>query len=288
MHFKSITRLPIITSAALALAALTVVLAPLNAARIQGTPADGEFKAYTETVPNALVKFEMLPIPEGSIDMPDPKNPGQTTSVKVKRLWMSKTEVLWDLYDIYAFRLDLTDEQKANNVDAESRPSKPYGAPDRGFGHQGYPALSMHLDAAEYFCKWLSAKTGKKYRLPTEAEWEYACRAGGPPKKLEGSDLEAVAWFWDNADDKTHPAGQLKPNAWGFYDMLGNAAEWVIMPDGKKAVAGGSFRDKADKVHCGARDFYTPDWQAQDAHTPKSRWWLSDGPHVGLRLVREE
>ena len=253
----------------------------------QEKPA-GELRAFTETLPAFLVKFDMLPVPEGTIDMPDREHPGLTKAVKVKRFWMSKTELLWDLYDIYAFRLDQSDEEKAKNVDAESRPSKPYGAPDRGFGHKGYPALSMHINAAENFCKWLSAKTGKKYRLPTEAEWEYACRAGAPPKKLEGSDLEAVAWFWDNADDKTHPAAQLKPNAWGFYDMLGNAAEWVVMPDGKLAVAGGSFRDKADKIGCSARDFYTPDWQAQDAHTPKSKWWLSDGPHVGMRLVREE
>jgi formylglycine-generating enzyme required for sulfatase activity len=273
-------------SAALLAGALAVLITPVVAlTRSQ----DAEFKAYTETLPNHLVKFEMLPIPEGSIDMPDPKNPGKTATVKLKRFWMGKTEVLWDLYDIYAFRLDQTDEEKAKNVDAESRPSKPYGAPDRGFGHNGYPALSMHQNAAEHFCKWLSAKSGKKYRLPTEAEWEYAARAGGSAKKLEGSDLEAIAWFWDNADDKTHPAGQLKPNAWGLVDMLGNVSEWVVMPEGSKpAVAGGSWRDKAEKVHPGFRDFYTPDWQAQDAHTPKSKWWLSDGPHIGMRLVREE
>jgi formylglycine-generating enzyme required for sulfatase activity len=146
----------------------------------------------------------------------------------------------------------------------------------------------MHLNAAQEFCKWLSAKTGKKYRLPTEAEWEYACRAGGPAQKLGGSDLESVAWFWDNSDDKTHPVGQLKPNAWGFVDMLGNAAEWVVTDSDKGAIAGGSWRDKAPKVHPGFRDPYHPDWQAQDAHTPKSKWWLSDGPHVGMRLVREE
>lgn len=269
-------------------ALLAVIITPLSSRSLSQASPAGEFKAYTEDLSKFLVKFEMLPVPEGSIDMPDPKNPGTTAPVKIKRIWMSKTEVLWDLYDIYAFRLDQTDEEKAQNLDAKSRPSKPYGAPDRGFGHQGYPALSMHLNAAKEFCKWLSAKTGKKYRLPTEAEWEYASRAGGPAQKLEGSDLEAVAWFWDNSDDKTHPAGQLKPNTWGFVDMLGNVAEWVITEDEKGAVAGGSWRDKAPKVHPGAREPFHPDWQAQDAHTPKSIWWLSDGPHIGMRLVREE
>src|SRR5947207_3411978 len=121
--------LRILTSAALLLAPLALLTRPIKASQ---APANAEVKAYTETIPNSLVKFEMLPVPEGSIEMPDPKNPGKTAPVKVKKLWMSKTEVLWDLYDIYAFRLDQTDEEKAKNVDAESRPSKPYGAPDRG------------------------------------------------------------------------------------------------------------------------------------------------------------
>ena len=81
---------------------------------------------------------------------------------------------------------------------------------------------------------------------------------------------------------------QKKPNAWGFVDTLGNAAEWVMISDGKGALAGGSFIDKAENVHAGARKTYHPDWQAQDAHTPKSKWWLSDAPFAGMRIVRED
>src|SRR5207244_3677912 len=157
-----------------------------------------------------------------------------------------------------------------------------YGAPDRGYGHQGYPALSMHVGSAEFFCKWLSAKTGKKYRIPTEAEWEYACRAGQPAgEPLTKDQLDSIAWFWDNADDKTHPCGEKKPNAWGFVDMLGNASEWVTTLDNKSCLAGGSFTDRVKLVQPDARAFWKPEWQAEDAHTPKSKWWLSNGNFAG-------
>jgi formylglycine-generating enzyme required for sulfatase activity len=251
--------------------------------------AAGALPVETVTLPNTLVKWEEVQIPAGTVEIADQEKPGQKKTVQVKKLWMSKTEVLWDLYDVYAFRLDQTEDEKAKNVDAESRPSKPYGAPDRGYGHQGYAALSMHWNAAENFVKWLSKKTGKKYRIPTEAEWEYAARAGATSVPTFTDEmLEPIAWYWENADDKTMPAGKKKPNAWGFVDLLGNASEWVQISEGKYALAGGSFLDKAKDVQPGARKFYKPEWQAQDAHTPKSKWWLSDGAFAGMRIVREE
>jgi formylglycine-generating enzyme required for sulfatase activity len=205
-----------------------------------------------------------------------------------KAFWMSKTEVTWDAYDVFAFKLDMTEEQRAKGVDAASRPSNPYGAPDRGMGHQGYPAVSLTYKGADEFCRWLSAKTGKKYRLPTEAEWEHAARAGassaGP---IPSKELATVAWHWDNADDKTHPVGKLKPNAWGLHDMLGNAGEWCTGKDGKPVLRGGTFADKAADVHAGARALQTPDWNVTDPQNPKSKWWLSDGPFAGFRIIRE-
>ena len=137
-------------------------------------------------------------------------------------------------------------------MDAESRPSHPYGAPDRGFGHDGYAAISETSRAAMQFCVWLSAKTGKKYRLPTEAEWEFACRAGGPGGKLDREELKKVAWFWENSEEQPHPVGKKAPNAWGLYDMLGNVGEWAIGLDGKPVLCGGTWQDKAGLVHPGA------------------------------------
>jgi len=202
-----------------------------------------------------------------------------------KPLWIGKTEVTWDLYDVFAYRLDLTEEQKAKGVEATSRPSKPYGAPDFGFGHQGYAALCVAYPSAEAFCRWLSAKTGKKYRLPTEAEWEYACRAGGNGESAK-ADLAKYAWYWDNADDKAQAVATKAPNAWGIHDMLGNVLEWTAGADGP-VTRGGSFRDKADKVHPGARAKQTPEWNQTDSQNPKSKWWLSDGFFVGFRVVCE-
>jgi formylglycine-generating enzyme required for sulfatase activity len=145
----------------------------------------------------------------------------------------------------------------------------------------------MFGSEAKRYCEWLSKKTGHKYRLPTEAEWEYACKAGGPGKFNKAA-LKEIAWFTDNSDDKSHKTGEKKPNAWGLYDTLGNVAEWVIRDDGSEAVAGGSWQDEAEDVHAGARDAYKPAWQAKDPQTPKGKSWLSNGGHVGFRLVRED
>lgn len=222
-------------------------------------------------IPGTVISFEMVRIPAGKLG-----------DASIGSIWVARHEVTWDVFDIYAFRLDLSAQQNADGVDAESRPSRPYGAPDRGFGHKGYAALGMTSNSAETFCEWLSKKTGRKFRLPTEAEWEYAARAGAAsvPEKLGD-----VAWYWDNADDKAHPVGKKEPNAWGLYDMLGNVWEWTVGREGKPVVRGGSYMSKASEVTFDARKPFDPKWQEADAHVPKSKWWLSDGPFIGMRVV---
>ncbi|MCH8273416.1 MAG: SUMF1/EgtB/PvdO family nonheme iron enzyme [Armatimonadetes bacterium] len=237
--------------------------------------ASQQREPFVETIAGTLVKFTMVPVPDGSITLGGEEH-------TVRNLWMSESEITWDAYDVWAFQFDLSPKEQAEGVDAESRPTRPYGAPDRGFGHQGYPAISMTHHAAVEFCKWLSKKTGRKYRLPTEAEWEYAARA-----KEREYDLRAVSWHWDNAEDKTHPVGKKAPNQWGLHDTLGNAAEWCDGLDGKPVLCGGSFADKAEKINPGARAYQTPDWNERDPQIPKSTWWLSDAPFAGFRVVCE-
>ncbi len=228
----------------------------------------------------------MKPLPAGTIPIADTSLPEGKGVVAIKPVWMGKNEVTWDEYDHYAFQLDGAGDPKIGALDAVARPSKPYGAPDRGFGHKGYPALSMTIHAAQEYCRWLSAKTGKKFRLPTALEWEFACRAGAAGK-LSKEKLDQQAWYWDNAEDKTHPVAAKAPNAWGLHDMLGNVAEWVIGNDGAPLVAGGSFMSKAGQLDYGTRAQQAPSWNMTDPQMPKSRWWLSDATFVGFRVVCE-
>lgn len=239
-----------------------------------------------EKVANTLVTFKMVKLPGGKIVMPNPKDPGAGQEVEVKPFWIGQKEVTWDEYDVFMFKLDLS-EAEAAKADTKTRPSLPYGAPDRGYGHEGYAAISIHRTGAEQYCKWLSLKTGKKYRLATEAEWEYACRAGAASdSKMSADEVQKVAWVKENADDKTHGVGEKAPNAWGLHDMLGNAGEWVKGYDGDMVLKGGSFQEPAAKVNSTWRAKQTVAWH--DPNKPKSVWWLADGAFAGFRIVRDE
>ena len=245
-------------------------------------------QAFSQAIPGTLVAFEMRPISGGTLQTIGPD--GKPLQVSIKPFHIGKTEVTWDEFDIYAFRLDLTQEQQAAGVDATSRPSKPYGAPDRGFGHSGFAAIAMTYYSAQGYCDWLSRKTGKKFRLPTEAEWEWAARAQTPlpAAPLTPAQLASVAWYWDNAEDKAQHVAGKTPNAWGLYDTLGNVWEWCSGADGNPCVRGAGFMDKAPLVSIGARAVQTPKWNQNDPQNPKSKWWLANAPFVGFRVVCDE
>ena len=159
--------------------------------------------------------------------------------------------------------------------------------PARSWGQHGFPAGSMFCREAKNYCDWLSKRTGHKYRLPTEAEWTYACKAGGDGK-VDKSTLKEYAWYDVNGDDKTHEVGKMKPNAWGLFDTLGNVAEWAVRPDGVGVACGGSFQDPVEDVNCESHAEYTPAWQKDDPQDPKGKSWLSNGAHIGIRVVRED
>lgn len=255
---------------ALAFTGIAATPQPSTTAAPESTPQTTGARAFKQSIPTAAYSFDMLPIP------------GSPDGV-IKPFWMSKTEITWQAFDVFIYRLDEEKGATPLDADAVTRPSKPYLPPDRGFGHEGFAAISMSHQTATEFCKWLSARSGRKYRLPTEAEWEHACRAGAP----EAGTLEEVAWFAGNAADTPHAVGGKKANAWGLHDMLGNVAEWCNGVDGKPVVRGGSFRDAAKDVTASARATQSKSWNASDPQVPKSPWWLSDAPFIGFRVVCE-
>jgi len=207
--------------------------------------------------------------------------------------WLGACEVTWELFDLYVFGIDGDREREGDSVDAYTRPSKPYVPPDRGFGHEGYPVISASARSAREYCRWLSAKTGREYRLPTVDEWRRGAAAGSSGRWCSGDDPAALgewAWFEGNAEGTTHPVARKRANAWGLHDAHGNAGEWCteIGEDGKprSVLCGGSFGDDAAGVSTSALRRADPTWQMSDPQLPKSRWWLSDAPFAGLRVLR--
>jgi formylglycine-generating enzyme required for sulfatase activity len=247
---------------------------PSASERVEGQP-------YVERIAGTTVSIAMVPVP-------------RAVDEGTGGLWMSATEITWDAYDVLVFGLDRErggPDGTGGGPDGFARPSKPYITMDRGFGHAGHPAISVSLEGAEAFCAWLSAKTGRRYRLPTEAEWERACRAGSRGAWCCGddaADLDHYAWHAGNAGGTTHPVGEKRANALGLYDVHGNAAEWCLAAGGGKTrgvVRGGSYKDGADGVRADARVEPSPAWNASDPQIPKSRWWLADAGFVGFRIV---
>lgn len=240
-------------------------------------------KTYLLTLPNSVVKVEMVAIPAGSLTVEGKKVP-------VKTFWIANTEMPWEAFDVFLASgpPSISYDQTEFPPDAIARPSKSYILPDLGWGHHGYPAINVSFLSVTMYCRWLSAQTGKKYRLPTDAEWEYACRAGSTGNKpLPPAQLGKIAWYAANGDRKTHPVGKKLPNAWKLYDMYGNVGEWATDAEGKAVLCGGVFKDNPDRVLPTMRRRQTPAWQATDPQLPKSRWWLADGNFVGFRIVCE-
>ena len=237
-----------------------------------------KLEPLNQEIPDTTVSFEMVPVPAGTVTIETENGPQE---VEVGPFWISPTELTWDLYDVFQFRLDRTRSAEGSDADAVTRPSKPYLPPDRGYGHDGYPAISISYKGADSFCKWLSLKTGRNYRLPTEAEWQYVCRLG----KVDENAIDEFAWHKGNTDYTTKPVAALKPDARGIYDMYGNVAEWCTDIEGNPVTYGGSFQDTADNLGWAARVPPSERWNDSDPQIPKGTWWLADCGFVGFRIV---
>jgi len=233
-----------------------------------------------DSLPGLRMQWEMVEVPGGEVTVPGANGPVRVT---VEPFLIGATEVPWELYDIFYLKFDLPRAERAT-VDSKLRPSSPYGAPDRGFGHRGWPAMSLTHDAARRFVAWLSERTGHKYVVASDAQWQRAADLA-----FAGMDHDAMAargWSAANADAATHAIGTLPPDQLGLVDLLGNVGEWVTGEDGTPWLRGGTFLDSPDSISTTIRARQQPAWNQTDPQSPKSRWWLSDGPFAGIRLVR--
>jgi formylglycine-generating enzyme required for sulfatase activity len=298
-------------------------------ADVRSTIQPATHKPYAETIPGSTVKFDMVAIPGGTFLMGTPDSEAHRSAdegpqhpVTILPFWMGKCEVTWDEYDFFwrdnPGQKDAQREAEAKGdqkeIDAISRPTPPYNDETKGYGREHFPVLAMTHHAAMEYCRWLSEKTGKTYRLPTEAEWEWACRAGTSTAYFFGDDprlLGDYAWYAANSEESPHPVGQKKPNPWGLYDMYGNVAEWCLdhyradfyaslplhqaslepacLPTGERfpdACRGGCWADEPPRLRSGARRSSDKSWIKLDPQRPKSIWWLTSADFIGFRLVR--
>ena len=312
-----------------------------NTAQTANKEAAGQkpkFETYQRKIPGTEVQFEMVPINAGTATLGSPKSEdnrqddeGPQVNVPVDAFWIGKHEVTWGEFKRYMELCDLFgkfNDQKIrpvnekNKVDAISAPSNLY---DPSFvyevgQHPKQPAVGMSQFAAKQYTKWLSLLTGEFYRLPTEAEWEYACRAGTKTAYHFGDDPSQFGDYgvcYENAEDETHKVGSFKPNAWGLHDMHGNVSEWVLDQyfadrysklkkqssiDSKRqltvawpnklyprVVRGGSW--DSDPSDCrSARRLPSDDdqWRSSDPNSPQSPWWFASQQAltIGFRVVR--
>lgn len=316
---------------ALCLIPVSVQAADLPVGLVATRPAEGRsvetdqgfMVPFELTIPGTDVVFQMEPIPGGEITVGSDQRP-----YHVAPFWMGRFEVTWaeyrkymDLYETFK-QFQINGQRRVNEqneVDAITAPTPLYDPSYTfEFGEDPrQPAITVTQYSAKQYTKWLSAITGLQFRIPAEAEWEHACRAGASTPYYYGDSPDSLgdyAWFQDNTDwEGTKNVGQKKPNAWGLYDMHGNAAEWVLdgpdadtpadadktlhaatdwlrstEPDQRK-VCGGSWELAAEE--CTATSRLLSDhmaWKDVDPNIPKSPWWFTDDPArgVGFRIIR--
>ena len=306
------------------------LIAAVHARIVAGTKeaTAPEMKPYTETILNSDSKFDLIPIPGGRFKMGSPDGErghrtgeGPVHEAELAPFWMGRCEVSWDEYLLFMDHEEeltlrkarrLTDAELTANrqADATTHPTAPYHDMTGGMGTAGFPAISMTQHGANKYCQWLSAKTGHFYRLPTEAEWEYAARAGTTTAYFWGDDpapMGEYCWWGKNSEFSYHKVGRKKPNPWGLCDMLGNVAEWTLdqydagyyaqapalTPWNKAtqpyphALRGGSYDDDdPTALRCAARLASTVEWKRSDPQLPKSIWHFRSASFIGFRVVR--
>ena len=283
---------------------------------------DDNFQNYNQLISDIDYNIEMVAIDGGIFKMSKSDQEGYEISsrtVKISPFWMAKYEITWDIFNLFLSR-EIDSLQVRKNykheinvdVDAVSGATTPYVDMSFGMGVEGYPAISMTQLTASKFCEWLTAMTGNYYRLPTEAEWEYAARAGSDSLYHFGNSIDSLskyAWYKKNSNGKYQKVGQKLPNKFGLHDMHGNVSEWTLdqyNEDGypnvndtiinnpfikptreyPRVVRGGSWNDDAEDLRSYKRIPSEKSWKRRDPQFPQSRWWHTNAQFLGFRIVR--
>lgn len=298
--------------------------------------AGGYMVPYAFKIPGTDVSIEMIPIPGGTFKLGSPdeesgrnEDEGPQIDVVVDPMWVAKTEITWAHYKefmgLYTHFKEFESEGErvvdpSNMADAITAPTELY-EPDYTYEYgeePQQPAVSMTQYAAQHFTKWISRMSGQQYRLPTEAEWEYAARAGTTTAYSWGDDSDQAdpyAWFTDNNDGMLPDVGTKLPNPFGLHDMHGGVAEWTVnqyTDDGYQQFVGpnpvnatdvvvwpqtstgcvsrgGSFEMDVQQIRSASRlASNDQEWKDSDPNFPKSPWWFTDDPArgVGFRVFR--
>lgn len=290
---------------------------------VEITTAQPELELITDTIPGTDVVYTLVGLPGGRFTLGTQsdeegrdEDEGPQQEITLSAFYIGIHEVTYDEFLLFS-SLDRDNPEGAPGVEFDpeliARPSPPYEDPAHGMGTNGYPAVGMTQWGALQYARWLSIKTGVFHRLPTEAEWEYACRAGATSAFSFGDrpdSLSTYAWHRNNSDETFQRVGQKQANQWGIYDMHGNVAEWTLDEYSEvfyqelegdslsidpwnlptrlhpRTVRGGAYDDASKALRCGARMKSDLDWKRRDPQIPRSMWWNTDSPFVGFRIVR--
>jgi formylglycine-generating enzyme required for sulfatase activity len=285
----------------------------LAAQKAAGTPVQAEIEAkqdksykpyrgFRDRLKDDKEAPEMVYLPGGSFKMGDIQGKGEKWEKRVHKVALEAFAIGRNPLTVGEFRrfVEVTDYQtEAEQGDgAYVYDGKKWGRKSDASWRNPYfmqdedhPVVCISWNDAAAYCEWLCEQTGEPYSLPTEAEWEYACRAESETAYCFGDDekrLEDYAWYANNAEDKTHPVGQKKANAWGLHDMHGNVWEWVQdwfgdyskesqhNPSGPeqgsdRVFRGGSWRRGAENCRSAVRSNWRPGYR---------------GSYLGFRLAR--